>query len=145
MKKIFSTILFSAITLVSYAQDSFEFNSKLKPNGTYQMNMKSVMDMNITIETKEEIPGMEKEINSKSESEIVLNTVSFGEDKSNNVPFEIFYTDVKFKSYINGQLNPSTDAGLNGLYEVKIKGIDNGIKREFLSITGPDDFEPSGV
>lgn len=141
MKKLFTTLLLSTLTIVSYAQETFDFNTKLLPNSTYSMNMESVMDMNIEIQTEEEIPGMEKSIHSKTESDITLKTVTFSKNSSNNVPFEMSYTDINSKSFINGQLNPPTDNGLKGLYQVKIKGVDDGVKREFSEIDGPEEFK----
>jgi len=99
------------------------------------------MEMNIDIHTEQEIPDMEKNINTKSESEITLKTISFAKDQSNNIPFEISYTDINAKTFVNGQQNPSTDESLKGLYQVKIKGVDNGIKREFTQIDGPDEYK----
>lgn len=142
MKKLFTTLLFSVATLVSYAQESLEITASLPPNSTYEMHTKSVMDMTMNIDLEdEEIPETEKSFNSKTESEFKIRTVTSQKDKSNNVPFDIFYTDVKFKTIINGKENPSVDESLNGLYQVRIKGVDNGIKREFGEIEGPSEFK----
>ena len=142
MKKLFTTLLFSVATLVSYAQESLEITASLPPNSTYEMHTKSVMDMTMNIDVVDaKIPETEKSFNSKTESEFKIRTVTSQKDKLNNVPFDIFYTDVKFKTIINGKENPSVDESLNGLYQVKIKGLDNGIKREFGEIEGPSEFK----
>ena len=118
MKKIFSALFITLITLASYAQETFEFNARLQPNSTYIMKMKSVMEMNIKIETEVEIPEMQNEILTKSESEFTLKTISFTEDQLNNIPFEISYIDVKSNSFVNGKPNNKVEENLKGFLRV---------------------------
>lgn len=129
--KLYLSILASYLTILSFAQDTFQFKNVLNPNSSYLMSVHNAIDMSL------EFVGIEENnYKSKTVNDIEIKTISQNKDQQGNVPFELFYTKVKSKSSFNGEDLPSNDQFLEALSDVKIKGIDKPTGRVFTGYEG---------
>lgn len=141
MKSLKTTLLFSLLSISSFAQDTFQFKGTLAPNSIYMMKMNSDLELKMQIDAPIEIEGIEKETTSHTLSTFDIQTQSFHQLPNKDVPFEVTYTNIDMNLKMNNQPIPYNSDELKGLYEVKLKGISNDKGREKFEYVGPAQYK----
>ena len=141
MKNFKTTLLFSIISISSFAQNTFQFKGSLNPNSVYEVKMNSEIDMKMLIDTPVTLDGFDKESKSKMVSAFELQTKSFNQLPNNDVPFEITYKNIKIDAELNNESLLYDSNSFKALYDVKLKGISNENGRSDLVYEGPAEYK----
>lgn len=134
MKKIFILLFISSATIIGFAQDTFQFNSQMKPNSNYQTEIVSIINTSTKVITKEMIAEEFKNVNGSAEMQLVTLAKTSALDKDGNVPFVMNYKTFDIKSFMNGKQLPSQNDKYSDFKKLKIFGIDTKTNREFKKI-----------
>lgn len=134
MKIIFTLLFISSATIIGFAQDTFQFNSQMKPNSNYQTEIISIVNTSTKVITKQMIAEEFKNVNGSAEMQLVTLVKTSALDKDGNVPFVMNYKTFDIKSFMNGKQLPSQNDKYSDFKNLKFFGIDTKTNREFKKI-----------
>ena len=132
MNNIFKILLFILVSHVVYGQETFQFQIQFQPKSSYKTNLEMNLNMKMHVDS-----GSEKNIGINDlESKMLMNfemlTKTDIVNKEGKLPFEISYTDLDTKMFMNGQEIPNvTEKSKELILGIKLKGFETEKGREY--------------
>ena len=128
MKNIFASALLISSSILCFGQETFQFKVKFQAQSSYQTEMKTEMLSKMS-DDENLIPGFE----SKMLMDFQLVTKTESSNQQGNLPFEINYSKLDTKMFVNGKELPNVSSeAQKSVLGLKLKGIENENGRTYL-------------